>query len=62
MRGGKINYVEFAARHLAMLKKARFIRVSPAAVRESHVHDAQIARKAPNYQADSEQANRRTKQ
>ena len=37
---------------LAALKKARYIRVSPAAVRESHVHDVQITREAPNYQAD----------
>ncbi len=37
---------------LAALKKARHIRVSAAAVRESHVHDVQITREAPNYQAD----------
>ena len=38
---------------LAALKKARYIRVSAAAVRESHVHDVQITREAPNYQADA---------
>ncbi len=31
------------------LKKARFIKVTPAGVRESHPHDIQITREAPNY-------------
>jgi IMP dehydrogenase len=31
------------------LKKARFIRVSPAGVAESHPHDITITREAPNY-------------
>ena len=37
---------------LAALKKASYVRISPAAVRESHVHDVQITREAPNYQAE----------
>ena len=37
---------------IVALKKAKFIRVSPAAVRESHVHDVQITREAPNYRVD----------
>jgi len=32
--------------------KSRFVRVSPSGVRESHVHDVQITKEAPNYQAD----------
>ena len=30
-------------------EKARFIRVSGAALRESHVHDVSITRESPNY-------------
>ena len=29
--------------------EARFVRVSPAGLRESHVHDVTITREAPNY-------------
>ena len=29
--------------------KARFIRISPAAMRESHTHGVLITREAPNY-------------
>jgi IMP dehydrogenase len=32
--------------------KARFIRISPAGLRESHVHDVTIIREAPNYSLD----------
>ncbi len=31
------------------LKKAKFVKISPAGVRESHPHDVQITREAPNY-------------
>jgi IMP dehydrogenase len=34
-------------------KRARFIRISAAGLRESHVHDVQIVREAPNYRAGS---------
>ena len=37
---------------LAALKKAKYLRISAAAARESHVHDVQITREAPNYQAE----------
>ena len=30
-------------------ERARFIRISAAGLRESHVHDVQIVREAPNY-------------
>src|SRR5690606_1316220 len=33
-------------------ERARFIRVTPAAVRESHPHDIRITREAPNYSGD----------
>jgi IMP dehydrogenase len=39
---GALNLVEFSAR-------AEFIRVSPASLRESHVHDVTITRESPNY-------------
>ncbi|UCG13932.1 MAG: IMP dehydrogenase [Deltaproteobacteria bacterium] len=32
--------------------KARFIRITPAGLRESHVHDVIITKEAPNYQVD----------
>ena len=34
-------------------QQARFIRISPAGLRESHVHDVIITKEAPNYRADS---------
>ena len=33
-------------------ERARFLRISPAGLRESHVHDVYITREAPNYQAE----------
>lgn len=53
MMGGlraAMGYV--GAADLRALKKAKVMRVSAASVRESHVHDVQITREAPNYQAD----------
>jgi IMP dehydrogenase len=32
-----------------LLQKARFVRISVAGLRESHVHDVVITREAPNY-------------
>jgi IMP dehydrogenase len=41
------------ATNLAELReRARFVRVSPAGLRESHVHDVIITKEAPNYRAD----------
>jgi len=31
------------------MKKGRFVRISAASVAESHPHDIQITREAPNY-------------
>lgn len=40
-------------RNLAELQeKARFMRISPAGVRESHVHDVVISKEAPNYRLE----------
>jgi IMP dehydrogenase len=33
-------------------EKARFIKISPAGMRESHVHDVIITKEAPNYQLE----------
>ena len=33
-------------------KKARFVRISSAGLRESHVHDVVITREAPNYHVE----------
>ena len=33
--------------------RARFVRITGAGLRESHVHDVQITREAPNYRAGS---------
>ena len=35
-----------------MRTKAEFVRVTGAGMRESHVHDVQITKEAPNYRAD----------
>ena len=35
-----------------LLQKARFVRISGAGLRESHVHDVVITREAPNYAAE----------
>jgi IMP dehydrogenase len=35
-----------------LLQKARFVRISSAGLRESHVHDVMITREAPNYAAE----------
>jgi IMP dehydrogenase len=35
-----------------LLQKARFVRISLAGLRESHVHDVMITREAPNYAAE----------
>ncbi len=36
-----------------MQRKCRFLRITGAGLRESHVHDVAITREAPNYRADS---------
>ncbi len=33
----------------ALKKKARFVRISPAGLRESHVHDVKVTKETPNY-------------
>jgi IMP dehydrogenase len=33
-------------------EKARFVKISPAGLRESHVHDVMITKEAPNYRLD----------
>ena len=35
-----------------MRKKAEFVEITAAGIRESHVHDVQITKEAPNYRAD----------
>ena len=37
------------AKNVSELQKARFIRITNAGIRESHVHDVAITREAPNY-------------
>jgi IMP dehydrogenase len=36
----------------AVREKAQFVEITAAGMRESHVHDVQIVKEAPNYQAD----------
>jgi IMP dehydrogenase len=33
-------------------ERAKFLRISPAGLRESHVHDVIITREAPNYRVE----------
>jgi IMP dehydrogenase len=35
-----------------MRSKAEFVEITAAGIRESHVHDVQITKEAPNYRAD----------
>jgi IMP dehydrogenase len=35
-----------------MRKKARFVEITAAGMRESHVHDVQIVKEAPNYRVE----------
>jgi IMP dehydrogenase len=37
------------AGNISELKKARFIRITNAGMRESHAHDIAITKEAPNY-------------
>jgi IMP dehydrogenase len=37
---------------LELRKRARFLRISAAGLRESHVHDVIITKEAPNYRID----------
>ncbi|HEX7140074.1 MAG TPA: IMP dehydrogenase [Vicinamibacterales bacterium] len=36
----------------ALQHDARLIRITPAGVRESHVHDVAITKEAPNYRSE----------
>jgi IMP dehydrogenase len=50
LRSG-MGYV--GARNIQELKKlAKFVRISPAGLKESHVHDVIIMKEAPNYWVD----------
>jgi IMP dehydrogenase len=35
-----------------MHDKSEFVEITAAGIRESHVHDVQITKEAPNYRAD----------
>ena len=35
-----------------MRQRAEFVQITAAGMRESHVHDVQITKEAPNYRAD----------
>lgn len=37
----------------ALQKKAQFVEISAAGLRESHVHDVIITKEAPNYRVDA---------
>ena len=37
---------------LELSTKAEFVQITAAGMRESHVHDVQITKEAPNYRAD----------
>ena len=36
----------------ALRTRAEFVEITSAGIRESHVHDVQITKEAPNYRAD----------
>jgi len=37
---------------LEMRERAEFVEITTAGIRESHVHDVQITKEAPNYRAE----------
>lgn len=37
------------SKNIAALKKAKFVRMTNAGMKESHVHDVVITKEAPNY-------------
>ena len=37
------------AKNISELQKAKFVRISPAGLRESHPHDILITKESPNY-------------
>jgi len=37
----------------SLQRDARFVRISPAGLRESHAHDVIITKEAPNYRLES---------
>ena len=41
-----------AANITQMREKAEFVQITSAGMRESHVHDVQITKEAPNYRID----------
>ena len=41
-----------AANLKELQERSKFIRISPAGLRESHVHDVIITREAPNYRLE----------
>jgi IMP dehydrogenase len=41
-----------AATIAELYEKGRFVRITPAGLRESHVHDVIITKEAPNYQIE----------
>jgi len=48
-----VNGQEAQSRDAEMLqRRARFVRISPAGLRESHAHDVIITKEAPNYRLD----------
>ena len=54
MSGGvvaRMGYCGFAT-IADMQNSAEFVEISAAGMRESHVHDVQITKEAPNYRAD----------
>jgi len=46
---GYIGAADIAAMH----ERAKFVRITGAGLRESHVHDVTITKEAPNYRLDS---------
>lgn len=52
LSGGLRSAMGYAgAKNLSALRRATFVRITGAGVRESHVHEVEITREAPNYQS-----------
>ena len=49
---GVITAADVLAKRTELHQKAEFVEITAAGIRESHVHDVQITKEAPNYRAE----------
>ena len=40
------------AKNIVEMRKAEFVKITPSGMKESHAHDVQIIKEAPNYRVE----------